>query len=88
MPSAGITSYKPTSRYLFWSRHGVGLDSEAFGQNELKQEFVGSNYASATNKFFFEKKEDSFRIAVIREASVMGDFMSPRRFPNIGSAPS
>ena len=34
------------------------------------------------------KKGDSFRIAVIREASVMGDFMSPKRFPNIGSAPS
>ena len=34
------------------------------------------------------KKGDSVRIAVIREASVMGDFMSPKRFPNIGSAPS
>jgi hypothetical protein len=34
------------------------------------------------------KKGDSFRIAVIRKASVMGRFMSPKRFPNIGSAPS
>lgn len=34
------------------------------------------------------KKGDRFRIAVIREASVMGDFMSPKRFSNIGSAPS
>src|ERR1700734_231598 len=34
------------------------------------------------------KKGDSFRIAVIPEASVMGDFMSPKRFPNTRSAPS
>ena len=33
-------------------------------------------------------KKGSFRIAVIREAFVMGDFTSPKRFPNIGSAPS
>jgi hypothetical protein len=83
------------------------VESEAFGQNELAQEFVASNQSSATNKSFLLseprkhpnrqfrfpirqtiKKRDSFRIAVIREASVMGDFMSPKRFPNIGSAPS
>jgi serine/threonine protein kinase len=33
-------------------------------------------------------KEIAEALAVIPEASVMGDFMSPKRFPNIGSAPS